>query len=127
MISVAVIGIVAVLIAIQLKSVKPEFSVYLTLAAGFLIFSYIFIRLETIVDALNQIQSYININPAYVSVLLKMIGITYVAEFSSNLCKDAGYQSIGSQIELFGKLMIMAVSMPVVLALLETIHQFLEA
>ena len=62
----------------------------------------------------------------YVAVLLKMIGITYVAEFSSNLCKDAGYQAAAGQIEMFAKLSILALSMPVLLALLETISQFLS-
>ena len=56
---------------------------------------------------------------------MKMIGIAYVAEFSSGICRDAGYGSIGTQIEIFGKLSILAVSMPVVLALLETMEGFL--
>ena len=54
-----------------------------------------------------------------------MIGITYIAEFSSGLCKDAGYGSLGSQIEIFGKLSVLAVSMPILLALLDTVQQFL--
>ena len=56
----------------------------------------------------------------------KMIGITYVAEFSASLCRDAGYQAVAGQIELFGKLSILVSSMPVLLALLETISQFLS-
>ena len=58
-------------------------------------------------------------------VLIKMIGIAYVAEFASGICRDAGFSSIGVQIEVFGKLSILAVSMPVVLALLETLEGFL--
>lgn len=54
-----------------------------------------------------------------------MIGITYVAEFASGLCRDAGYASVGAQIEMFGKFSIMAVSMPILLALIETIEGFL--
>ena len=60
------------------------------------------------------------------AILLKMIGITYVAEFSANLCKDAGYQAVAGQIEMFGKLSILVISMPVLLALLDTISQFLR-
>jgi stage III sporulation protein AD len=57
---------------------------------------------------------------------MKMIGITYVAEFSSNLCKDAGYHAVATQIEMFGKLSIMVVSLPVLLALLDMIGSFLS-
>ena len=55
-----------------------------------------------------------------------MTGISYVAEFSSGICRDAGYGAIGKQIEIFGKLSILAVSMPIVLALLETLERFLS-
>ena len=50
---------------------------------------------------------------------------TYIAEFASGICKDAGYGSLGTQIEIFAKLSILAVSMPILLALLETVKQFL--
>ena len=55
-----------------------------------------------------------------------MIGITYIGQFTSGICKDAGYGSIGNQIEVFSKLYIMVISMPVLLAVMETIHGFLS-
>ena len=67
----------------------------------------------------------IPVENTYLNILLKMVGITYIGQFSAGLCKDAGYSSIANQIEVFGKLSVMAVSMPVVVALLETIHEFL--
>lgn len=76
-------------------------------------------------ETIRQVQSYIRLNRMYLEVLLKMIGITYIAEFSSGICKDAGYGSLGSQIEIFGKLSVLAVSMPILLALLDTVQQFL--
>ena len=63
---------------------------------------------------------------AYISTLIKMSWITYVAEFSSGICKDAGYQTIAVQIEIFGKLMILVLSMPILTALLDTIREFLS-
>jgi len=49
------------------------------------------------------------------------LGVAYLAEFGSALCKDAGQSAIAGQIELVGKLTILAISMPVVTALFETI------
>lgn len=124
-ITVAAFGIVSVLLAVQFKGLKGEYAVYLAAAAGLAIVSYGLLKLETILEAARQIQEYININPVYLTVLIKMIGIAYVAEFASGICRDAGFSSIGVQVEVFGKLSILAVSMPVVLALLETLEGFL--
>ena len=76
-------------------------------------------------DQLSSLSVYLTTDNQYYGLLFKMIGITYLCEFSSSICKDAGYQAIGSQIELFCKLSVMVLSMPVLLALLETIQEFL--
>ena len=83
-------------------------------------------KLGIVLDAIKQLQSFIQINQAYVGILVKVIGITYVTEFAASLCKDSGYQAIADQIELVGKLAIIAISMPILLALLETINTFLS-
>ena len=83
-------------------------------------------KLETVLETLKQIQSYIQIDTMYLGTMMKMIGITYIAEFASGICRDAGFGSLGGQIEMFGKLSMLAVSMPVLLALLETIKVFMR-
>ena len=121
----AAAGLTAVLLAVQLKSVKSEYGVYLVMAAGVFIFLYGLGKMEVILDTLAQIRDSIQIEPIYLDMLLRMIGIAYVAEFASGICRDAGYGALGSQIEIFGKLSILAVSMPVLLSLLETMRGFL--
>lgn len=125
-ITIAAAGIATILLAIQLKSIKGEYAVYMVMAAGFFIFFYGTGKLKAILEALEQIQSFIKINNVYLMTLLKMIGITYVAEFASGICKDAGYGSLGSQIEIFGKLSILGISMPILLALFGTLETFLQ-
>ena len=123
----AAAGLTAVLLAVQLKSVKSEYDVYLVMAAGVFIFLYGLGKMEVILDTLAQIRDSIQIEPIYLDMLLRMIGIAYVAEFASGICRDAGYGALGSQIEIFGKLSILAVSMPVFGALLETVQSFLPS
>lgn len=127
MIKIALIGIVTVLFAVLFKGGKSEFGILISIAGCVLIFYFGAGKLSTIVEAINKIRGYLTINSEYLSILLKIIGITYIAEFSSNLCKDAGFTAISNQIELVGKLSIMAISMPVLLALLDTISHFLTA
>lgn len=125
--SVAVIGVVTALLALGMKEVKGEYSTYLTFGAGLLIFFYSVYKLKDIVEVLGRIQDYLNMNSAYLTILLKIVGITYVAELASGVCKDAGYASLSGQIELFGKLAVLGISLPIVLSLLDTVSGFLAA
>ena len=97
----------------------------MTLGVSLCIFYFIMSKLKLVISVINSMQDYVNLDTSYIAILIKMIGITYVSEFSANLCKDAGYQAMAGQIEMFGKLSILAISMPVVLVLLETIGEFL--
>ena len=123
--TIGILGIAGALLAVELKGLKGEYGIYLVAAVGLVIFFYGVTKLKTVSETIRQVQSYIRLNRMYLEVLLKMIGITYIAEFSSGICKDAGYGSLGSQIEIFGKLSVLAVSMPILLALLDTVQQFL--
>ena len=123
--TVAGIGIVTVLIAGQLKVLKSEYSLYLSVAVMLLIFFYSAGRLGGILSVMEQIQTYFPVSEIYVRTLLKIVGVSYIAEFASHVCRDAGYGAVGSQIEIFGKLTVLAVSMPILTALLETLNDFL--
>ena len=115
---IGIVGITSVLLAVQLKGTKSEYGIYLVMAAGCFMFFYGAARLESIVEGMRRLQDYVKIRPVFLNTLVKMTGITYITEFSSGICRDA-------QIEIFGKLSILAVSMPVVLALMETLQGFL--
>ena len=124
-ITASVLGLIAVLMAVWMKGHGSEYGVYLIMAAGLLLFFFGTGKLEQILGTARKIQDYIGINSIYLTTLLKLAGITYIAEFASGICKDAGYGAMGTQIEIFAKLSILAVSMPVVLALMETLKGFL--
>ncbi len=125
MIQAAVTGILAVVLAVQIKTLRPEYSSYLILAVGVLIAGLGASRLDVILETMKTIGSYIHIQNVYLGTLLKMVGIAYIAEFASGICKDAGFSSLGMQVEMFGKLSIMVMSAPVLLALLETLQRFM--
>lgn len=127
MIRVAAVGIIAIMLAIIFKKSKPEMSLIISITTCVLVLIWGISKLEVILDAINELQGHIKMNKAYVGILVKIVGITYVTEFSSSLCKDSGYQAIAEQIELVGKLSILAISMPIMLALLDTINNFLTA
>ena len=122
---VALLGIAGVLLALQLKSLKSEYSIYLCLGVSALIFWYMTEQLGSILEGLEMIQDTLPLNAGYIRTLIKIVGITYIAEFASDLCKDAGYQAVAGQIQMFGKLSVLAVSIPILTALLDTVRTFL--
>ena len=125
MVRVALLGIAGVLLALQLKSLKSEYSIYLCLGVSALIFWYMTEQLGSILEGLEMIQDTLPLNAGYIRTLIKIVGITYIAEFASDLCKDAGYQAVAGQIQMFGKLSVLAVSIPILMALLDTVRTFL--
>lgn len=124
-IQIALLGVVGTLLALQFKSGKSEYGIYVSLAVSLFLFLCMLSRLEIFVRTVKKIANYIKLDAGQMGILLKMAGVTYVAEFASGICKDAGYQNIAVQIEIFTKLTILAIGMPVFLALLELIGDFL--
>lgn len=124
-IQVAALAVVGVLLAVQFKSGKAEYGIYLGAALSILIFFQILGKLNVILEVIKTIGEFLPLNKIFAGTLLKMLGITYVVEFSASICQDAGYQTIARQIEILGKLTILVMSMPILLALLQTIREFL--
>ena len=125
MVRVAMLGIAGVFLALQLKSLKTEYSVCLCLGVSLLIFWYMLQQLDPILEGIRAVQENLPLDQGYIRILVKIVGITYIAEFASDLCKDAGYQTVAGQIQVFGKLSVLAVSVPVLTALLDMIRTFL--
>ncbi len=115
------IGIVATAIIVVLKSQKPELGLWVTLAAGTFLFLMGAGRLSAVIDLLRNYADRSGIDSTYVTTLLKIIGIAYIAEFGAEICKDAGESAIASKIELAGKVMIIVLAMPIMTSILDLV------
>ena len=123
MFRIAAIGIVSVLLALQFKSGKQqEFGIYIALMAGFLIFTEVIGQLGYVFRTVTGYISELKVVSPFLMGLYKMIGIAYVAEFAAGLCKDAGYSALSGQIEMAGKIILISLSMPIILEVLDTIR-----
>ena len=104
MIKVAVFGIVASLIAMKIKTIRPEIAVVISVISSILLAMYGLKQMEEILTVFEMIRSYSKIPQSYFQILLKLIGISFICEFASNICKDAGQASIAKQSEFAGNL-----------------------
>lgn len=118
-----IIGIAAVFFAVLLKRDRPELSMLLSVACGTIIFAFALERLGTTIEFFKGLLSKLPVEPAFFVTMVKMLGIAYIAEFSSSICKDCGHSAIASQIELFAKGAIVVMSIPVMSCLIELIGE----
>ena len=70
---------------------------------------------------MGVLEEYLSGGGKYLGFLFKAVGITYVCEFCASICKDAGYGAVAGQIEIFGKLSILLMGIPVLVAVIENI------
>lgn len=121
MLKIAIIAVMAVLLALPLKNSKSEYSTIIIICGCLLILGCAVSKIGGIIDIVSGVKKYMGDEAVYLGILMKIIAITYIAEFGASICRDSGYSAIGSQVEFFGKIMILSVSMPIITALLETI------
>jgi len=125
MVKIAVFGISAIMVSVLVKEWKTPFSMLVGMAACIVIFFCALTRIEALAGLFAELTEYVTIRESYLKILLKIVGISYIADFSSAICKDAGYSAIAGQIEIFGKISVLTVSTPIVLALLNTISEYM--
>ena len=115
---------VAAILATFIKKERAELAMLLGIAAGVIIFYFITAQISVVIDFLSELLDMVAIEETYFEQLLKMLGIAYLSEFASTICKDAGQQSIAGLIELFAKLSIVTLSIPGIVFLVETLERF---
>lgn len=115
------IGIVAVVLSSILKSQRPEIALQISIATGILIFIVIVVKLTAVIDFVQNFSKRADIDSTYITLLLKIVGIAYIAEFGAEVCKDAGESSIASKIELAGKVTIVILAVPIITSLLDLV------
>lgn len=116
---------VGVLLALKLKGLHSSFAVYISLALSLFILFYIVNRLQFVFDFLESIMNDIGLESGYFEILIKIVGISYLCEFTANICKESGFGAVAGQIEIGGKLTMMVMSMPILMAIVETITSIL--
>lgn len=127
MLVVKVIGIayVTLFIILLFRHSKSELNTFLTLTAGALILLIMIEPLKEIIEFLRQIADKASIDTVYIGIVLKILAIAYISSFSSALCKDANADSLAAQINLSGKIMILVLAIPILMAVLNSILQIM--
>ena len=125
MFTVGVLGIIIVILALQLKNIKSEYSVVIMIVGCVIIFFYSISGIIKVVEIFKKIINDTGKNDEQIRILLKIMGISYIAEFVSDIAKDSGYSALSNQIQIYGKITILVVSVPILESLINCINGLL--
>jgi len=115
------IGLIGTVLAIFVKERNKEAAVLVSLATGIVIFLFAISRVGAIIEVLWKLATRAQVNVFYLTTVLKIIGISYIAEFGAQVCRDAGEGSTAGKIEFAAKILVMVLAMPIIVAILESI------
>ena len=117
--------VIGILLAVKLKGMGSPLWFYLSVALSVFVLFYIINRLSLVIDFLDGVMNDIGLESGYFEILIKIVGISYLCEFAANICKESGFLSVASQIEIGGKLTMLVMSMPILIAIVETVTSIL--
>lgn len=118
-------GFTSLFIVLLFKNKRDDIATEISLVVGIIIFLFVLPKISIIVNFIQTLSNKANIDVYYLNIIFKVLGIAYITSFCSEICKDAGVSSIGNKVELAGKILILSLSIPILMAVLDAIIKIL--
>ncbi len=122
---VILLGVIISILAVFLKSIKAEYSLLCVIVGSVILLFYILNSLTEVFSFFGGVVDKTGIDKNLFSLLLKIIGIGYLVEFSAGVCADSGNSSIANKVLVAGKILIFLLSLPIIQNLFETVLKLL--
>ncbi len=118
---VVALGLVTAVLAVIVRSQRPELAILLSTAAGLIIFLLILGKVAVVISTVRELADRAGISAVYFGTIMKIVGIAYIAEFGAQVCRDAGEGALAAKIELAAKVIIVVLAVPIVAAVLQSL------
>lgn len=119
-------AVITIILGITISNFNKEFKVYITVIFGILVAFLLFKELKEYVHEFIDIFVKYDIRIEYFSTILRIVGIAYICDFISLLCKDLNYESIGKKVEMSGKMIILIYSIDIIKVFLDQLLLFVN-
>ena len=120
------IAFVTAVAALILKQTKPELAFAVTVAGSVILLLFVFEVFRGSIHIFSEIAFSTGIDISLVKILLKMVGIGYLVEFSAGILSDFGANSVADKLVFCGKIVILVLAIPILQSVLALIKQLLE-
>lgn len=115
------VALISTMLCLVIKKDRPEIAMFIGILTGVVILVSVIFKLSFVIDSINSLAAKANIPDVYITLIIKLIGIAYLMEFAIQLCKDCGEGSIASKLEFGGKIIVMTMSFPILLSIVEMV------
>ena len=110
--SIAGIALTAAALAVMLRQYRTEYALIIGIAAGVLIFTMILSNVQPAFNEIDKLLYKAKVDTQYGTILIKSLGVCFVAQLASDACRDAGESAIASKVELAGKFTVLLIALP---------------
>jgi len=124
-IKIVAFAFIALCVVIILRKNNDTLAIQVSTAVGVIIFLFMISKITSILQLLQQLALKANIDFVYLNTVFKILGIAYLASFTSEICRDAGEGNIASKVEFSGKILILVLAIPILMAVLQSILKIL--
>lgn len=119
------IAFITAVAALILKGTKPELALAVTIAGSIILLLFVFNLFAGSISIFGKIAETTGIDSALVKILLKMVGIGYLVEFSAGILNDFGQNSLADKLVFCGKVIVLLLAIPILESVLSLINQLL--
>lgn len=120
-IKVVTFAFVALFMVLLFKDKRNDIAVYISIVSGVIIFLFMITKITAIIQFIQQLAIKANISFIYLTTVFKILAIAYLASFCSEICRDAGQGNLGAKVEFAGKILILVLAIPILMAVLQSI------
>ena len=117
--------LLAVIIYLVVHGYNKELALLLTLAACCIVIAVAGRYIQPVVAFLEDLQGIGRLENTYLTILLKVVGISFLAEVASLVCTDAGNATLGKSLQLLAACVILWLSIPLLSSLIQLIQEIL--
>jgi stage III sporulation protein AD len=108
-------------ILIKVLDDRRDVGLYVKIAAAVIILMSVILYVSPVADTINTIFEKAGADETYINILFKALGICYITQFASDICKDSGEGALAVQIELAGKVTLLLMALPMFEALTDLV------
>ncbi len=113
----------AVILAAALERYTPWATVLISLCTGAAVMIYLLPQIGIIAESVKNISDITG--GSRTAILLKVVGVSFIAQITAQACSDAGQKAMGDKIELAARIFIAVYALPLISEILNLISGFL--
>ena len=117
--------IITLFLILVIKEQRSDFAMLLGVVAGIILLVFAMNKMENIIEMLNNLINKSGVNKEFFYIIIKVIGISYIIEFTKNICEDSSQSALGSKVEIAGKVIIVTLSLPLISSLITSLTEII--